>query len=76
MLNDDRSAGYVLAMSPLSSIGLLLTTWRDPMTAVNTSIALTVNVALVLIFAVISMQATRRATAGVSEGRSGGEPAL
>jgi hypothetical protein len=76
MVNDERSASYVLAMSPLSSIGLLLTTWRSPTAAVNTSIALTVNVALVLIFAVISMQATRRATAEVSEGRSGGEPAL
>jgi hypothetical protein len=76
MLGDEKSAGYFLAMSPLSSIGLLLTGWRDPTTALHTSIALTVSVALVLVFAVISVQATRGAAAGVSEGRTEGGPAL
>ena len=76
MLGEERSAGYFLAMSPLSSIGLLLTGWRDPMTALHTSTALTFSVALVLVFAVISIQATRRAAAGVSEGRPEGRPAL
>jgi hypothetical protein len=76
LLGNARSAGHFLAASPLSSIGLLLTGWRDPATAVNTAIALAVNIALVLVFAVIGIQAARRATAGVSEGRSESAPAL
>ncbi|MGD0113183.1 MAG: hypothetical protein ABSD48_15095 [Armatimonadota bacterium] len=65
----DTMASHVLALSPLSSMGLLLTTWAEPTTTTNASIAIAASVGLVAVFAIIAWRVTCRAVAAEWTGR-------
>jgi hypothetical protein len=62
-------ASHVLALSPLSSMGILLTTWAEPTTTTNASIAIAASVGLVAVFAIIAWRVTCRAVAAEWTGR-------